>query len=167
MNVTKEWQARSRKERSSRSLRSRHDQRIFVARGVNSASVSLFAVWSEESSPMGNPLWSGRTENCKRVAICLSKIAARCRAAIVVVPRLFIGWRMRWRREERVCGPAGAPQSLHRQISLHFSLKASISSVCVPSNTPRCLLFSSCFLLSLILFLSPLPAARFHGLSYF
>lgn len=91
------------------------------------------------------------------MAICPSKIAARCRAAIVVVPRLFIGWRVRWRREERACGPAGAPQSLHRQISLYFSLKASISSVCVPSNTPRCLLFSSCFLLSLSLSLSSSP----------
>ena len=77
------------------------------------------------------------------MAIRLSKIAARCRAAIVVVARLFIGWRVRWRREERACGPAGAPQSLHRQISLHFSLKASISSVCVPSNTPLSLSLSS------------------------
>lgn len=67
------------------------------------------------------------------------------------------------REGKSVRGPAGAPQSLHRQISLHFSLKASISSVCAPSNVINLLYPLSFLALSPFCLLPFTPSQDFTG----
>ena len=135
--------------------------------------MSLFAVWSEESSPMGTRCGAVVRRTVTSGDMPLSKIAVRCRAAIVVVPSLFIGGRVRWRRMGGACvrpceRPAVAAPSNKSALlvkSFDFERLRSLEHAAVP-------LFSSCFLLLLLLSLSlslslSLPPARFHGLFYF
>lgn len=96
-------------------------------------------------------------ENCNEWR-CLSKIAARCRAAIAVVPDLFIGARGKERGRECARRPAvAAPSNKSALLVKSFDFEL----VCAPNerHKPRCILL-------VFLPLSPLPSPRphrFHG----